>query len=350
LGCAGEPSDFATGLGVARKAFPAARSVGKCCPLRAAPAVAASVMTTRVSTHETRRRGRLRWDVDGLDWPHRASSRFVDVEGIRWHVQVMGQGPAILLVHGTGAASHSWRGMAPLLARQFTVVMPDLPGHGFTDPLPHADVSLPGFAHALAGLVRALALPPTVAVGHSAGAAVLARMCLDGAIAPRALVSLNGALLPPSGWAGLIFMPAARLLALNPLVPYLFSWRAGDPRAVARLIDSTGSTLDAEGAALYARLIASPQHVAGTLAMMARWDLRPLVADLPRLVPALTLVVGEADRTVAPREARLVQQRLGTARIVSLAGLGHLAHEEAPQRVAELVIDCARRAKSLQVS
>jgi magnesium chelatase accessory protein len=84
--------------------------------------------------------------------------------------------------------------------------------------------------------------------------------------------------------------------------------------------------------------------------MMARWDLRPLVADLPRLVPALTLVVGEADRTVAPREACLVQQRLGAARIVSLPGLGHLAHEEAPQRVAELVIDCAQHADTPQVS
>jgi magnesium chelatase accessory protein len=81
--------------------------------------------------------------------------------------------------------------------------------------------------------------------------------------------------------------------------------------------------------------------------MMARWDLRPLVADLPRLAPALTLVVGAADRTVAPLEARLVQQRVSSARVVSLPGLGHLAHEEAPQQVAALVIDCARRAGAL---
>jgi magnesium chelatase accessory protein len=301
-------------------------------PVRKAPhaasARAASDMTSRTPKHETHRRGRLRWDVDGVEWPHRAFSRFVDVDGLRWHVQVMGHGPVALLVHGTGAASHSWRALAPLLARKFTVVAPDLPGHGFTDPLSSARISLPGFAHALASLVRALALPPAVAVGHSAGAAVLVRMCLDGTITPRALISLNGALLPPSGWAGLIFMPAARLLALNPVVPHLFSWRAGDPRAVARLI-------------------ASPQHVAGTLAMMARWDLRPLVADLPSLAPALTLVVGAADRTVAPREARLVQQRVSSARVVSLPGLGHLAHEEAPQQVAALVIDCARHAGAL---
>ena len=44
------------------------------------------------------------------------------------------------------AATHSWRGLAPLLARDFFVIAPDLPGHGFTDPLPDADLSLPGMA------------------------------------------------------------------------------------------------------------------------------------------------------------------------------------------------------------
>ena len=53
--------------------------------------------------------------------------------GLRWHVQMMGTGPQVLLLHGAGAATHSWRDVAPLLARDFTVIAPDLPGHGFTD-------------------------------------------------------------------------------------------------------------------------------------------------------------------------------------------------------------------------
>jgi len=285
--------------------------------------------------------GPLDWTRDGADWPLRAFSRFVDAGGLRWHVQVMGQGPVALLVHGTAAATHSWRDLAPLLARRFTVVAPDLPGHGFTEPLPASRVSLPGFARALGDLVQALGLPPSLAVGHSAGAAILARMCLDGRIAPRALVSLNGALLPPRGWAGLLFLPTARLLTWNPFIPHFVAWRAADPRAVARLIESTGSRLDAEGAALYQRLVRSPQHVAGTLAMMARWDLRPLMSDLPRLAPALTLVVGTADGTVSPEEALQAQRVVPSARIVRLPGLGHLAHEEAPARVADIIVEAA---------
>lgn len=55
----------------------------------------------------------LAWDRDGRDWPNRAASRFVEVGGIHWHVQQLGQGPVLLLLHGTGAATHSWRDIAP---------------------------------------------------------------------------------------------------------------------------------------------------------------------------------------------------------------------------------------------
>jgi magnesium chelatase accessory protein len=284
----------------------------------------------------------LDWKREGSDWPHHAFSRFVVAGGLRWHVQLMGRGPVALLIHGTAAATHSWRDLAPLLARRFTVVAPDLPGHGFSEPMRSAQVSLPEFARAVGDLLAALELQPALAVGHSAGAAVLARMCLDGRIAPRALVGLNGALLPPSGWAGLFFPPTARLLAWNPLIPHLVAWRAADPAAVRRLIDSTGSRLDERGAALYQRLVRSPQHVAGILAMLAHWDLRPLLSDLPRLAPRLTLVVGEADGTVSPREAAQVKRLLPSVRIVRLLGLGHLAHEEEPARAAEVIVEAAR--------
>ena len=83
---------------------------------------------------------------DGADWPNREASRFVEAGGLSWHVQVMGQGPDLLLLHGTGGATHSWRGLAPLLAQHFRVVAPDLPGHGFTTARRAPDLSLPGMA------------------------------------------------------------------------------------------------------------------------------------------------------------------------------------------------------------
>lgn len=285
--------------------------------------------------------GRLDWARDGHGWPHHGSSRFVSAAGLRWHVQQMGPGsdaPTALLIHGTGAATHSWRGLMPLLARQFNVLASDLPGHGFTGAAPDRQMSLPGMAQALAALLTTLQVAPRLVVGHSAGAAIGARLCLDGAIAPDVpLVSLNGALLPLGGLPGLLFPPTAKLMAALPWVPQIFSWRAADAASVQRLIEGTGSALDAAGAELYGRLLRNPGHAAGALAMMANWDLRPLERDFPRLQAPLTLVVGANDRAVPPAQARRVAALVPHARLVTIAGLGHLAHEEQPEAVATVV-------------
>ncbi|MDP4003811.1 alpha/beta fold hydrolase BchO [Methylobacterium sp. NEAU K] len=283
------------------------------------------------------------WAVDGRDWPHREASRFVEAAGLRWHVQEFGrpEAPTLLLLHGTGAATHSWRGLAPLLARDFFVIAPDLPGHGFSDPLRDPDLSLPGMARAVAGLVAALGRPPAVAAGHSAGAAVLARMCLDGAIAPRLLAAFNGALAPLPGAANLLFPSMARLLFLNPFTPKIFAWTA-DRAAAKRLIEGTGSRLDAEGVDLYRRLFARAGHVRGALGMMANWDLAGLHRALPGLTTRTLLIVGGDDRAIRPDTAFAVRDRLPDARVALIRGLGHLAHEEAPERVAEVLTEEAR--------
>lgn len=283
-------------------------------------------------------------DLAGIDWPNRHASRFVDAGGLRWHVQVMGRGPVLLLLHGTGAATHSWRDLAPLLAPQYTVVALDLPGHGFTRAPSAQWMSIDGMAGGLAALLRALALAPELAAGHSAGAALLARLALDGRIAPRLIVSLNGAFLPLAGWMRLM-SPAARLLARLPAVPKVVAGRAGRGAAVDRLIASTGSTIDATGRRCYAQLLRDPAHVSGALSMMANWQLAPLWEDLPRLAPALRLVVGGNDLTVPPDQAWRVAARVPGATVRSLPGLGHLAHEEQPHDVAGLIAGYARESR-----
>jgi len=290
---------------------------------------------------------RLTWERDGIDWPLREASRFVQAGGLRWHVQDLGAGPVALLVHGTGSSTHSWRDVAPLLAENFRVVAIDLPGHAFTEMPAPSRQSLPGMAAELGVLLATLRLDPAVAVGHSAGAAIVLQMSLEGAISPRVVVSLNGALLPLGGLAGLLFPPVARLIGSSALIPRLFARRADDPAAVARLIAGTGSTLDERGVALYQRLVRSPQHGAAALAMMAHWDLRPLARELPRLETALNLVAAMNDRTVPPRQAVQVLQGFApgaAVRLTRLPGLGHLAHEEEPRAAAWLIHSSYRRA------
>lgn len=283
---------------------------------------------------------RPRWEIEGADWPHRASSRFVAAGGIDWHVQQMGTGPDLLLLHGTGAASHSWRSLAPLLAEHFTLLIPDLPGHGFTaPPLRESGYRLPAVAQSVAALCAELAIAPMAIIGHSAGAAVAIRMTLDGLAVPRAIASLNGALLPFPGPAAQLFPAMARLIFANPFTPRLFAMRAAMPGETARfLAASTGSAIDDEGAALYERLFQTPGHCAGALGLMANWDLESLRRDLPRLASPLLLVSAGNDKAVPRSVATRVAEIVPGATTHFFPALGHLAHEEAPQAVADVVM------------
>lgn len=278
------------------------------------------------------------WPIEGRDWPNCEHSRFLRAGGLDWHVQVAGQGPVVLLLHGTAAATHSWRDILPLLVPHATVVAPDLPGHGFSGMPRDPGLTLPGMARLVDALVGMLGVKPDLVVGHSAGAAVALRMALDGGVAPRAVISLNGALTPLGEEHAAFFTRAARLLVGLPFVPKLFAWRAANPEVAARLLRDTGSRIDARGVDLYARLFRRAGHLAGALRMMANWDLRPLLRDLPQLNPDLLLVVGANDRTIPPAKARRIQEILPKSLIETLPGLGHLAHEERPDLVAALLL------------
>jgi magnesium chelatase accessory protein len=283
--------------------------------------------------------GRPDWAQDGKDWPNRNASHFYAAGGINWHVQMMGQGPVLLLLHGTGAATHSWRDLTPRLAQDFTVIAPDLPGHGFTSQPEKSGMTLPGMAQGVAALLDRLGLKPDYAAGHSAGAAVLAEMCLGNRIAPKALASLNGAMLPLPfhGVAAPLMGPLARLFASNPLVPMLFAWQAADGAVVRKLLQGTGSRIDAQGEKFYARLARRSGHAGAALTMMANWDLKTFAQRLPGLQTRLLLVVGENDRSIPPEDAKRIKQLLPNAEIVRMPGLGHLAHEERPAEVAEVL-------------
>ncbi|MEQ8405960.1 MAG: alpha/beta fold hydrolase [Oceanicaulis sp.] len=278
-------------------------------------------------------------------WPHRGASEIVPAGGVSWHVQRFGAGPQLFLIHGTGASTHSFRDLASRLCGVFEIVMADLPGHGFTGPMDAP--GLPQTAAALGALLRRLKIEPAIAAGHSAGAAVALRMALDGAMAPRAVIGFCPALQPYGGAADGVASKLVKLALLNPVTPRLFAMRA-QPHRVARLLAKTGSHLADEGVDGYARLLKRPEHVAGTLRLMAHWRLRPLLDDLPRLKAAAVLVSGARDRATPSSQVEAAARRIPDCTTIRLEGLGHLAHEEAPDLAAQIVRDAARGAGLLQ--
>jgi pimeloyl-ACP methyl ester carboxylesterase len=103
--------------------------------------------------------------------------RFADVKGVRMRYFVAGEGRPLLLVHGLGGAASNWIELAPALARGRRVLVPELPGHGGSSPLPAASTLSP-FADRVAILAEREGMLPAPVVGHSLGGVVALRMAL----------------------------------------------------------------------------------------------------------------------------------------------------------------------------
>jgi magnesium chelatase accessory protein len=262
--------------------------------------------------------------------------RHVHAGGLKWRIAEAGAGPDILLVHGTASSLHSWRDIIPLLAAHHHVVAMDLPGHGETGMRSSHDLSLDGMATGVAALCETLGLSPVVAAGHSAGAAILVRMCATGRLTPKTLVSFNGAFYPFGGAAGSLFSPIAKLLALNPFLPRAVSGltsRSG----VERLLRDTGSSLSAEGIDHYYRLLKKPDHVSAALGMMAAWNLRSIGSDFAKIEADCVFVAGMRDRSVPPETADRAAKSCRKSQVLHIDGFGHLLHEENPELAAAVI-------------
>lgn len=269
-------------------------------------------------------------------WPMRAQSQVIASAPHRWHVQVLGTGPTLLLLHGAGGATHSWRALAPILARSHRLVMLDLPGQGFTRAGRRDRFGLDAMAEDIAALMAQEGWAPLAYLGHSAGGAIALRMA---EIAPpSAVIGINAALGGFEGLAGVMFPFLAKSLSLAPLVPNLFARLSGTTERVRALIGSTGSRIDDEGIEFYRQLVARPSHVEGALAMMAQWRLEELLARLPQIAVPTLLIAGAADRTVPPSVSERAAARMQQAQFAPVKGLGHLMHEEAPDAVAGLIL------------
>ena len=281
----------------------------------------------------------LSWEQHRAHWPLSEHSQFVNAAGLRWHVQTLGEGPLLLMLHGLGASTHSWRGMATLLAAHYRVMLIDLPGHAFSSTPSAQAAGLPDMAQALQGLMMQLQTWPSVVVGHSAGATLAARWLLNHPDRPApALVAFNPAWLPLSGAAHWLFPLSAKLISLNPLSAWLFAKAMQQESLVGKILSSTGSHLAAEDAACYKLLMQSPSHVQGVLQMMLHQDLGSLPQQLAELKSRVLILAAENDQAVPHDHAVTAQQRIPGAALLSLQALGHLAHEENPQLCAQMVL------------
>ncbi|WP_439122076.1 alpha/beta fold hydrolase BchO [Marivita sp.] len=267
-------------------------------------------------------------------WPHADHSRFVDVRPHRWHVQEMGKGDTILLLHGASGSTHSWRDVMTDLSKDFHVIAIDLPGHGQTKLGSRQRSSLPLMAQDVQSLIDHEGWNIKAILAHSAGAALGLRI-LQAAKRNTPLIAVNPALSPFKGLAGVLFPIAARVVALSPVMAKMIKRRMAGPGQVVSMMETTGSKISPEGLNLYAKLFRSDAHLDGTLLMMAQWKLDGLVSDLAKINVPCTFLVGENDKAVPPSSVRDSARKMPNATVEVFSGYGHLMHEEDPKLVAD---------------
>ncbi len=297
---------------------------------------------TRLDAPPPSRPGEPDWTRDGADWPNRTHSGFYRLGPHIWHLQDI-PGPApdaplALLIHGTGASTHSWAPLAPGLSAGHRLLALDLPGHAFTRSRDGFTPTLPAIGDAIVALLNALARTPALVVGHSAGAAIAVHVARALPAGTR-VISLNGAMTPFPGVMRYVAPAAARALTVGGLAARMLARSAGNQDRVRRLLRDTGSRPPEQSIACYAALLRCPTHVAGTLEMMANWDLSQIKRDLAALAQPILFIAGGADRAVDPGDAARLARLAPHGRSLTLPGLGHLAHEEDPATILAAIGD-----------
>ena len=270
-------------------------------------------------------------------WPNRSNSEFIKSENYNWHIQKFGStGKKLLLIHGTGASSHSWYPVIENLNLDIEALCLDLPGHGFTRAFAKQNKQLVTIVDQISFLLRKLYFYPHIIMGHSAGAAVAYELAKKIETEPSTVV-INAAFGQFSGLAGLAFPYFAKIAASATIPARFLNLLASNEDIVRKLLASTGSTIPEQQLKCYQYLFSNPEHVDGTLQLMTDWDLGNFLDRLPKEISPIHFLVGEKDKTVPPHISNSWDQLMPNSSLTKYKGLGHLLHEEDPSAVSSIL-------------
>jgi pimeloyl-ACP methyl ester carboxylesterase len=256
----------------------------------------------------------------------------------------VGTAPVLWLIHGIGDSSATWQDVIPLLEDRYTIIAPDLLGHGHSDK-PRADYSVAGFANGMRDLMVLLGVERATIVGHSLGGGVACQFAYQYPERVERLV------LVAAGGLGAEVNPVLRLLALpgaaaaigascNPLFrrPVLTASRvlaAGgllDPSDVDEVATIWQGLRDRSTRSAFLRTLRTSVDVRGQ-ALTSR-DRLYLTENIPTLV-----IWGKRDPVLPVRHARAAAEALpgATVRVVNRAG--HMPHRSNPRAFSAVLAD-----------
>jgi pimeloyl-ACP methyl ester carboxylesterase len=259
-----------------------------------------------------------------------------EVRGTRLRYYVGGEGEPLVLVHGLGGSAANWLALVPLLLPGRRLLVPELPGHGGSEPLPAAS-SLNAYADRIGLLLEREGLAPAAVVGHSLGGAIALRLAIrrpelvsalvlagaagisSGHRRARYALTVTGILKP-----GRKIAPHRARVAQSPFLKRVVfgRWGAADPPALSpELVE--------------AFLSGPPQHTDTVSAAKALVldDPRP---DLDRVRCPSLVLWGARDHQLPVDDAFQYARRL-RARLRVIADCGHLLIGERPDACADAI-------------
>jgi pimeloyl-ACP methyl ester carboxylesterase len=260
----------------------------------------------------------------------------------------IGSAPVLLLLHGLGCDHTTWHPVLDALARRYTVIAPDLLGHG-QSAKPRADYSVGGYANGMRDLLTVLGIDKVTVVGHSFGGGVAMqfayqfperteRMVLvaPGGVGPEVSPFIRAITLPGYHQAmGLLTLPGIRHAGAAGLRALAASGipAARDLGEVARIYDSFK---DPHARAAIRHVVRAVVDAKGQIVTMV--DRAYLTQAMPMLV-----VWGDQDRVIPVRHADNVRAIAPGAVVEVLPNSGHFPHRDHPERFVKVLNDFVRR-------
>ena len=275
-----------------------------------------------------------------LDWPNREHSRVISVGNLDWHVQLTGKGPVVLLLHGTGSSTHSWSDLIPLLEPHAQVLVPDLPGHAFTQGAKLEDLKLDVIARSLQLLIEQLGIEaPSIVVGHSAGAPLAIRFAVAATKQPKLVIALNPSFIPPPPVYTSFFRPLLGPVTRSSTLSSLLASLSPSLGMVDKLLDSTNTILPEARRVYYRKLFERSDHVRGSMNFMAAADIQKVLAEANLYRGKLICVLGKQDAWIPAKPLeKIIGDYFPAAEVLKWEG-GHIMHELEPGKVAKLILE-----------
>jgi len=261
-------------------------------------------------------------------------SRFISIDGISTHYKREGEGPSIVLLHGSGSSLHCFDTVVADLKGKFDLIRLDLPGYGLTGPREDRDYRIETYVEFLMKFVSALKIGRFCLAGNSLGGNIAWNFVLQHPDLVTNLILMNATGYPEKS------LPLAIRLARAPFGPFLIKKmlsRRATERNLRRLVGSGTTDIDEKLIERVHALISSPGNLQAFIDF-SRTDQKDRSREISTIkVPTLILRGESVDGQHFARD-------IVSSKEIVFSGAGRLLPDEIPHEIAKAILQELRTA------